>query len=203
MTRPKFTTLIFDNFTGADGTDIAVHVIAPVNGVGGAWAQTLIQGSAPIVIQSNAARMTTTGNNRTAANANCLTPNVKITASVTGRSAGADEVAPAFFPRFTNSNNYWMIVFNYAGQNIIIEVTAGTQVVRSLAGGSYVSGATVAAQVTANQDVISWADGANSASYSSTVRNSETNHGFGGYSQFNSAAPNDYATIDDLRIEAI
>ncbi|MGB8644039.1 MAG: hypothetical protein WCF84_02290 [Anaerolineae bacterium] len=158
-------TLILDQFTGTNGTNLTAHIIAPINTPATSW----VAKSGSITIQSNAAQSTGTPDLYSAD-----AGHADITLTMDWTSAGGISGVAV---RILDTNNYWRITRGVGGQNLlIVEVNAGTPTTRASAssitgnGQIYVntSGATITAKFA----------GANQISYgSATLNQSNTNHG--------------------------
>lgn len=174
--------LIYDQFTDADTTLVSAHTIGPTNVPSTSWtykAYHAVPGTAQI--DTNKVRPTTAGKVELytcdPGYANGLIE-LDFNFGVTGDEVGIDF-------RFTDASNHWFAEAVYSGGLLrIIERTSGTSTTRAtttLGAGAVPRSTDHHLALTLNGDAISLviSGGATgTVTYSSSVRNTVTNHGF-------------------------
>lgn len=178
--------LIYDTFTGANGTALTAH--APdINTPGGAWVQ--INGT--WTIQSNRASVAGDGNVRIAAGVSNYSLSV-IAVAVSATSAAG------LTGRVQDSSNLWAIqIVNSTNVFRIAEVNGGVTTVRATTSVTISDGVSYTMAGTFNGATITATlDGANSLSYgSATFLQTDPDVGL--------RAGNDTCTFDDFTVTAI
>ncbi len=127
------STLILDNFTGTNGTDLTAHTISPTNTPSTSWTNGL-GGAAAYTIQSNRAVAFGLQGMIDLVNAGAA----DVTISATVRCVNAAAEAGLTF-RWQDSSNYWFVT-GYAGdgKSYLYKVSGGS-VTNPTSGGSGVT----------------------------------------------------------------
>lgn len=154
--------LLRDTFTDVNGTALGSHTMT----VGGGWTAD----AGTWTVQSNQANPATLTGGQAVATADAGAAAGKLTVTIPDTGVATGAVA-----RLVDAANYWLVYAMASGTLRIYEVTAGVFTLRASVATVWVNGDTMSLEC--RGDVLTATHGADTVSYTSSVRNTATRWG--------------------------
>lgn len=170
--------IVYDTMTDSDSTAVASHVISPTNPLGLSWTVDFAT-SGTLEILSNKAKCTAVSGGRLSVRLNVGNTNAVITGKFT---PGVGFEQGGMLLRTTNNRNWWCAAAR-SGSNLfnIVECNSGTITVRASTAVTVSNGTeyTIIFSVSGD-DFVATLNNGSRTTYSSSLFNTVTSHGFGG-----------------------